>query len=244
MASMIGIGVAIDYSLFILARYREERRAGRDCDAARSEALATSGLAVAFSGLAVIVSLAGLWMVDNQALRSMALGAMTVVAVSILTATTLLPALIAMLGDRVMPGGIVARVLRFFKHRSSGVRGPRPRRCRGRPGFWDRWARRVMARPVLAAIGSAAVLLLLASRCSRWRRAPRRSSSSPRTATCGSATNSPPSSSAAAPTRSRSSPPSAAPPDRAAVAAFAARAARAARRQLGRPARLRRATAS
>ena len=58
----------------------------------------------------MIISLAGLWMVDNQALRSMALGAMTVVAVSILTATTLLPALIAMLGDRVLPGGIVGRV--------------------------------------------------------------------------------------------------------------------------------------
>ena len=83
---MIGIGVAIDYSLFILARYREEREAGRGPDEARSEALATSGLAVSFSGLAVIVSLAGLWMVDNQALRSMALGAMVVVAVSILTA--------------------------------------------------------------------------------------------------------------------------------------------------------------
>ena len=81
MASMIGIGVAIDYSLFILARYREERLAGREPDAARAQALSTSGLAVTFSGLAVIVSLAGLWMVDNQALRSMALGAMTVVAV-------------------------------------------------------------------------------------------------------------------------------------------------------------------
>ena len=115
MASMIGIGVAIDYSLFILARYREERRAGREPDEARAQALATSGLAVTFSGLAVIVSLAGLWMVDNQALRSMALGAMTVVAVSILTATTLLPVLIAMLGDRVMPGGVVARVLRWIK---------------------------------------------------------------------------------------------------------------------------------
>ena len=112
MASMIGIGVAIDYSLFILARYREERAAGRSCDDARAEALSTSGLAVTFSGLAVIVSLAGLWMVDNQALRSMALGAMTVVAISILAATTLLPALIAMLGDRVLPGG---------------SRGPRPR---------------------------------------------------------------------------------------------------------------------
>jgi uncharacterized membrane protein YdfJ with MMPL/SSD domain len=163
MASMIGIGVAIDYSLFILARYREERRDGRDCDEARSEALATSGLAVAFSGLAVIVSLAGLWMVDNQALRSMALGAMTVVAVSILTATTLLPALIAMLGDRVMPGGLVARVLRFFKHTVFR----RPRRTATAtapgPGFWDKWARRVMDRPVLAIVGSSAILLLLAS---------------------------------------------------------------------------------
>jgi uncharacterized membrane protein YdfJ with MMPL/SSD domain len=164
MASMIGIGVAIDYSLFILARYREERRAGRDCDAARSEALATSGLAVAFSGLAVIVSLAGLWMVDNQALRSMALGAMTVVAVSILTATTLLPALIAMLGDRVMPGGLVARVLRFFKHTVfRRPRRPATAAAAEGPGFWDRWARRVMDRPVLAVTGSAAVLLLLAS---------------------------------------------------------------------------------
>jgi uncharacterized membrane protein YdfJ with MMPL/SSD domain len=162
MASMIGIGVAIDYSLFILARYREERRAGRDCDEARSQALATSGLAVAFSGLAVIISLAGLWMVDNQALRSMALGAMTVVAVSILTATTLLPALIAMLGDRVMPGGLVARVLRFFKH--TVFRRPRPpATATAGPGFWDRWARRIMARPVAFAVGSAAVLLLLAS---------------------------------------------------------------------------------
>lgn len=163
MASMIGIGVAIDYSLFILARYREERRAGRDCEEARTEALATSGLAVAFSGLAVIVSLAGLWMVDNQALRSMALGAMTVVAVSILTATTLLPALIAMLGDRVMPGGIVARVLRFAKHKVFR-RPERPASAdAGGNGFWDGWARRVMDRPIAAAVGSAAVLLLLAS---------------------------------------------------------------------------------
>jgi uncharacterized membrane protein YdfJ with MMPL/SSD domain len=153
MASMIGIGVAIDYSLFILARYREERAAGRDPDAARAEALSTSGLAVAFSGLAVIVSLAGLWMVDNQALRSMALGAMMVVAVSILTAVTLLPALIAMLGDRVLPGGIVARVLRFFKRR-----GERP----DREAFWVRWTTRVMAHPWRAVLGVSAVLLTLA----------------------------------------------------------------------------------
>jgi uncharacterized membrane protein YdfJ with MMPL/SSD domain len=153
MASMIGIGVAIDYSLFILARYREERASGRDKDAARAEALSTSGLAVAFSGLAVIVSLAGLWMVDNQALRSMALGAMTVVAVSILTAVTLLPVLIAMLGDRVLPGGFVAKVLGIFRRR-----GERP----DREAFWVRWTTRVMARPWVAVIGVSSVLLFLA----------------------------------------------------------------------------------
>jgi len=159
MASMIGIGVAIDYSLFVLARYREEREAGRDCDEARAQALATSGLAVTFSGLAVIISLAGLWMVDNQALRSMALGAMTVVAVSILTAVTLLPVLIALLGDRVMPGGIVAKVLSFFKHRV--FRRPQRTATPG-PTFWERWTTRVMARPWVAIIASAGTLLFLA----------------------------------------------------------------------------------
>ncbi len=188
MASMIGIGVAIDYSLFILARYREERRAGHEPDDARAQALATSGLAVTFSGLAVIISLAGLWMVDNQALRSMALGAMTVVAVSILTATTLLPALIALLGDRLMPGGLVARALRWarrpFRRRpAEGSRaaegtgatpgrgsegqsilassGPSESRGRG-GGFWERWSRAVMAHPWTAVIGVGAVLLFLA----------------------------------------------------------------------------------
>jgi uncharacterized membrane protein YdfJ with MMPL/SSD domain len=158
LASMIGIGVAIDYSLFILARYREERASGRGKDAARAEALSTSGLAVAFSGLAVIVSLAGLWMVDNQALRSMALGAMTVVAVSILTATTLLPALIAMLGDRVLPGGFVAKALAFLGRPFKGLRRERPER----EAFWVRWTARVMGRPWVAVIGVSSVLLFLA----------------------------------------------------------------------------------
>jgi len=174
MASMIGIGVAVDYSLFILARYREEREAGRGKREARAEALSTSGLAVTFSGLAVIISLAGLWMVDNQALRSMALGAMTVVAVSILAATTLLPALIAMLGDRVMPGGVVARVLRFFRPSRApaipgrGSGGPSisdslaPHGSRGDGGFWGRWTERVMARPWTAIAAVSAVLLTLA----------------------------------------------------------------------------------
>lgn len=177
MASMIGIGVAIDYSLFILARYREERQSGLGKREARAKALSTSGLAVTFSGLAVIISLAGLWMVDNQALRSMALGAMTVVAVSILTATTLLPALIAMLGDRVLPGGVVGRALNFFRRvarrpeRAIPGRGnqaatssaSRPGVAGGDGAFWVRWTARVMAHPWTAVIGVSALLLLLAS---------------------------------------------------------------------------------
>jgi len=166
MASMIGIGVAIDYSLFILARYREEREAGRDKQEARSEALATSGLAVSFSGLAVIISLAGLWMVDNQAMRSMALGAMMVVAVSILTATTLLPALIATLGDRVLPGGLVGRAERFLRTRVLRRPEAKPAPVGGTPGasrFWTVWTARVMAHPWIAIGSVSAVLLFLAS---------------------------------------------------------------------------------
>ncbi|HET9677095.1 MAG TPA: MMPL family transporter [Solirubrobacterales bacterium] len=162
MASMIGIGVAVDYSLFILARYREEREAGRDRGEARARALSTSGLAVTFSGMAVIISLAGLWMVDNQALRSMALGAMTVVAVSILTAVTLLPALIAMLGDRVLPGGIVGRVEAFFRRRFYR-RHTAEQLASEHNRFWRAWTARVMARPWTAVIGVSAVLLLLAT---------------------------------------------------------------------------------
>jgi RND superfamily putative drug exporter len=164
MASMIGIGVAIDYSLFILARYREEVAAGRSKRDSRAEALSTSGLAVTFSGLAVIISLAGLWMVDNQALRSMALGAMTVVAVSILTATTLLPALIAMLGDRVMPGGIVGRVEGFLLHKvlRRPEKPPRSATAAGQSAFWTSWTARVMARPWTAVVAVSAILLFLA----------------------------------------------------------------------------------
>jgi uncharacterized membrane protein YdfJ with MMPL/SSD domain len=190
MASMIGIGVAVDYSLFILARYRQERRAGRGPEEARSQALATSGLAVTFSGLAVVISLAGLWMVQNQALRSMALGAMVVVTVSILTAITLLPALISLLGDRVMPGGVVARALAWAKRpfRGRAAQGSPAAPGRGGEGqsisdsswpspsrggggtyseggaslFWERWAARVMAHPWRSVIGVSAILLTLA----------------------------------------------------------------------------------
>ncbi|HYU60981.1 MAG TPA: MMPL family transporter [Solirubrobacterales bacterium] len=161
MASMIGIGVAVDYSLFILARFREEVRGGKTAGEARAAALSTSGLAVVFSGMAVIISLAGLWMIDNQTLRSMSLGAMIVVAVSLLTATLLLPALIRILGYRVEAGGVPWSVITFVRvlfrrRRRPGSTSPE------RPAFWERWTARVMARPVVSVTVAAAVLLTLA----------------------------------------------------------------------------------
>jgi uncharacterized membrane protein YdfJ with MMPL/SSD domain len=162
MASMIGIGVAVDYSLFILARFREEVRSGRSASEARSEALATSGLAVTFSGLAVIISLAGLWMIDNQTLRSMALGAMVVVAISILAAVVLLPALIRLLGHRVEAGGAIWSVILFVRRTTLGRRRRAGSTREGAGGFWARWTARVMRRPVLSVVAAGAVLLTLA----------------------------------------------------------------------------------
>jgi uncharacterized membrane protein YdfJ with MMPL/SSD domain len=153
MASMIGIGVAVDYSLFVLARYREEIASGRGPDDARAIPLATSGVAVTFSGLTVIVSLAGLFIVDTMSVRSMALGAILVVAVAVLAATTLLPALIALAGRRAWEPGRVASVTGWVARRLG-------RRTDG--SFWARWTGAIMRRPVIAALGSAAVLLALA----------------------------------------------------------------------------------
>ena len=148
MASMIGIGVAVDYSLFVLARYREEIAAGHEPDAARARAMATSGIVVVFSGLTVIVSLAGLYMIDNTAIRSMGLGAILVVAVSLLASATLLPALIGAFGRRAYtPGRFVGRLVR-------GATGESP--------FWHRWTKGLTRRPVLAVLGASAVLLAMA----------------------------------------------------------------------------------
>jgi uncharacterized membrane protein YdfJ with MMPL/SSD domain len=162
MASMIGIGVAVDYSLFILARFREEVRAGRSAAEARAGALSTSGLAVTFSGLAVIISLAGLWMIDNQTLRSMALGAMVVVAISILAAVVLLPSLIRLLGHRVEAGGAIWSVILFVRRNTIGRRRRAGSTRPGVDGFWTRWTVRVMRRPVLSVVAAGGTLIVLA----------------------------------------------------------------------------------
>ncbi len=155
VASMIGIGVAVDYSLFILVRYREERRNGSDPAVARATALSTSGVAITFSGVAVVCALAGLFLIDDAAVRSMALGGIIVVIISMALAITLLPQLIRLVGarleyrrSRLIPGGLRWPAVR--------VRTSRPRT----QDFWDRWTMRIMRRPLLYA--SAATLALLA----------------------------------------------------------------------------------
>jgi uncharacterized membrane protein YdfJ with MMPL/SSD domain len=149
MASMIGIGVAVDYSLFVLARYRQEIRAGADPVKARATALATSGVAVIFSGLTVVTALVGLYMVRAAAIRSMALGAIVVVTVSVLAASTLLPCLISLLGERTHTQGRVSAWI--------SARLPSPK------GFWGSWTARVTRRPALTAATAAIAMLALAS---------------------------------------------------------------------------------
>ncbi len=154
VSSMIGIGVAVDYSLFLLARYREEVRAGVEPEAARRTAMRTSGIAVLFSGVTVIVSLAGLFLVDSTTIRSMAMGAIVVVAVSILAAVTLLPALMRVLGTRAYTRGRTATVLGAGRPRRALAPAParlhRPRRTSA-PASGSAGPTRVMRRPLLFA---------------------------------------------------------------------------------------------
>jgi uncharacterized membrane protein YdfJ with MMPL/SSD domain len=164
VASMIGIGVAVDYSLFVLARYREEVKADGPPDEARRIALRTSGLAVTFSGITVMISLAGLFLVNSTTIRSMAMGAIMVVAVSVLAAVTFLPVLMRLLGRRAYARGRIALVLgllaRRFRtaRRHPGSTAPDVVRV----GFWERWTARVTRRPWVSALATAAVLLVLA----------------------------------------------------------------------------------
>jgi RND superfamily putative drug exporter len=148
MASMIGIGVAVDYSLFIVSRFRRELREGAPQQEALRRALASSGTAVVFSGATVAVSLAALFAIDVNALRSMAVGAIVVVCISVLAATTLLPALLAAAGTRID---------------RMRIRLPWRTSEEGSEAFWTRWAGAVMRHPVPALVAGAAALLVIAS---------------------------------------------------------------------------------
>ena len=170
---LIGLAVAVDYSLFMITRFRVERRNGRERAKAIEISSSTAGRAVFFSGLAVMISLAGLVTLGVSLFTSMAVGTISVVLVSVIGSLTFLPATLSILGDRVNLGrpaswlprlaaapplGPISRwgrsALAWLDRRASRREGA---------GFWGGLVTAVMARPAFWAIVSAAVLLTLAS---------------------------------------------------------------------------------
>jgi RND superfamily putative drug exporter len=158
VATMLGLALAIDYSLFMVSRFREELRRGRDVGTAVQITVATSGKAVTFSGLAVAVGLSGLMLFQPTALRSFGIGGALTVGASVFFALTFLPAVLGMLGPRVN-----ALSVRAFRDRI--------RRLLGRPvgdaaetasaSRWERMAHWVMARPFAVLVPTLAFLLIL-----------------------------------------------------------------------------------
>jgi putative drug exporter of the RND superfamily len=146
MITMVGLAVGIDYSLFIVARYREERLHGRDKLEAIAHAGGTASRAVFFSGSTVVIALLGLLIVPTTIFAALAAGAIFVVIGAVAAAMTLLPALLAVLGDKV-------NALRV--RRNAG-------RVEAGTGFWDRATRVVMRRPVISLLAGAGLLIVLA----------------------------------------------------------------------------------
>jgi uncharacterized membrane protein YdfJ with MMPL/SSD domain len=144
----MGLALGIDYSLFILSRFREERGQGREKVDAIATAGATASRAVLFSGLAFVLAMFGLELVPNTIMRSLATGAILVGIVSVLAALTLLPAVISLLGDRINAG----RIPYFGRKASEG----------GESRFWGRIVRGVMRRPVVSLVAAVALLLACA----------------------------------------------------------------------------------
>ncbi|HLM32814.1 MAG TPA: MMPL family transporter [Gaiellaceae bacterium] len=149
MISGMGLALGIDYSLFILSRYREDRVQGREKLDAIAAAGATASRAVLFSGIAFVLAMIGMVLVPDTILRSLATGAILVGIVSVLAALTLLPAVLGLLGDRVnsLRIPIVGR-----SAESAGAEGR----------FWSAVVRRVMRRPVVSLVVAGGLLLALA----------------------------------------------------------------------------------
>jgi RND superfamily putative drug exporter len=152
IATMLGLALAIDYSLFIVSRYREELRRGRTVGEAVERAVATAGKAVAFSGIAVAIGLSGLLLFAAPAIRSIGIAGALVVLSSVVFALTFLPALLGMLGHRV--NALSIRGLRHrFRPVSDNVEVARSSR-------WERVANAVMRRPITVLIPTLAILLI------------------------------------------------------------------------------------
>src|SRR5512132_4055751 len=151
MLTGMGLALGIDYSLFVVSRYREERGGGRHQFDAIGGAGATASRAVLVSGTAFVVAMCGMLIVPNNVMRSLALGAILVGVVSVVAALTLLPALLGLLGDRIN------RLRIPFVGRSSVERA----NPEGR--FWRAIVERVLGRPAFSLIVATALLLALAA---------------------------------------------------------------------------------
>jgi RND superfamily putative drug exporter len=160
VATMLGLALAIDYSLFIVSRFREELARGRSTGDAVERAIATSGKAVVFSGVAVAIGLLGLLFFESPAISSMGVGGSIVVICSVFFAVTFLPAALGMLGPRVNALSLASLGTRL-RARRAGASGPAGWRERtAGDSWWARVARAVMAHPVRVLIPTLALLLL------------------------------------------------------------------------------------
>jgi uncharacterized membrane protein YdfJ with MMPL/SSD domain len=150
MLTGMGLALGIDYSLFVVSRYREERGQGREQLGAIEAAGATASRAVLFSGSVFVVAMFGMLLVPNSIMRSLAVGAILVGIVSVLAALTLLPALLGLIGDKVN-----ALRIPIVGRRSLQESNPEGR-------FWGAIVRRVLRRPGLSMALSAGLLVALA----------------------------------------------------------------------------------
>ncbi|MFL5944109.1 MAG: MMPL family transporter, partial [Gaiellaceae bacterium] len=146
---LIGLAVGVDYTLFYLKREREERAAGRSARAALEAAAATSGRSVLISGITVMIAMAGMLFSGDKTYLGFGVATMMVVGVAMLGSLTVLPALLAKLGDRVDKGKIP------FVHRLA--------RRSGGGRFWTRVLTPVLRRPGISAALAAGVLIVLAT---------------------------------------------------------------------------------
>jgi RND superfamily putative drug exporter len=145
---LVGLAVGVDYSLFYIRREREERKAGRDPEAALQAAAATSGRAVLVSGFTVMAAMAGMYFTGDNGFASMATGTILVVAVAMLGSLTVLPAMLSKLGDRIDKGRIPFLGKRMAKRDESRI--------------WSAVLDRVLRRPLVAALISGGLLVALA----------------------------------------------------------------------------------
>jgi putative drug exporter of the RND superfamily len=157
LALMLGLAVGIDYALFITSRYRDERAQGSEPEEAAGRAVGTAGSAVVFAGATVIIALAGLGVVGIPELTKMGMGGAGAVALAVLVALTLVPALFGFFGRRVL-----SRRIRKAT-RPGSERPQRVPAAAGRPGLGTLWARFVLRRPVavlmISGLGLGAVAL-------------------------------------------------------------------------------------